>query len=461
MNTRFLFNQMFFLLFSVIMMACSDSGTEVTGDVEVAAVTVSPATLNLNIGETQRLTLTIQPENASAKSGVWSSSDESVATVSDDGTVTAQAEGNVTITVKVGDKSATCEVTVAASASEEEDNNDATLFDLTKLTGAELAKAIADASAAGITRFTLKGDYAALNLVENNPFVGIYMESLDLSGVTGWPEVSNGQAGVPRHAFYDKDIRIQELVLPEAVKAVGSYAFSQCVMLTSVTAPGLQTVEPYAFQYCSALKKVSMPQVTSIGESAFFNSALVEADFPVLTSVGNLAFHQCASLVSVNMPQLTALGEIAPLYADQPIEASVFGKCSALVSVSLPKVTVVGDMVFESCKSLMKIELPEATDIGIFSFRGCSALQEVSLPKAVNINDYAFADCPALRTILLVTPNNIAVYSSAFGESNSQTQNITLTLASQNSSQVDQVETPDGKITYTWNGYEWKHISYK
>lgn len=46
MNTRFLFNQMFFLLFSVIMMACSDSGTEVTGDVEVAAVTVSPATLN-------------------------------------------------------------------------------------------------------------------------------------------------------------------------------------------------------------------------------------------------------------------------------------------------------------------------------------------------------------------------------------------------------------------------------
>ena len=45
---------------------------------------------------------------------VWSTSDESVATVSD-GTVTAKAEGSVTITAKADGASATCEITVTNS----------------------------------------------------------------------------------------------------------------------------------------------------------------------------------------------------------------------------------------------------------------------------------------------------------------------------------------------------------
>ena len=50
-------------------------------------------------------------EDATDKTVVWSSSDEKIAKV-ENGKVTAVAEGEAVITVKAGDKTATCKVTV-------------------------------------------------------------------------------------------------------------------------------------------------------------------------------------------------------------------------------------------------------------------------------------------------------------------------------------------------------------
>ena len=66
-------------------------------------------------GATVQLTATVLPENASNKNVTWSSSNESVATVSSEGVVTAVASGTATITATTADgtnKSATCAVTV-------------------------------------------------------------------------------------------------------------------------------------------------------------------------------------------------------------------------------------------------------------------------------------------------------------------------------------------------------------
>ena len=105
--------KLMFLAIPLGMIACSDSEDEPeTPNVEVTSVTVSPESINMVIGDTERLTLTILPENASVKSGTWASSDEAVATVSQDGTVTAVAEGTAVITVTAGSKSATCNVTI-------------------------------------------------------------------------------------------------------------------------------------------------------------------------------------------------------------------------------------------------------------------------------------------------------------------------------------------------------------
>ena len=63
-------------------------------------------------GESEKLTANPLPWNAEAGAITWSSSDESVATVDENGLVTAVAEGNATITASCGDVEAYCDVTV-------------------------------------------------------------------------------------------------------------------------------------------------------------------------------------------------------------------------------------------------------------------------------------------------------------------------------------------------------------
>ena len=81
----------------------------------VTAITLSHSELKLTVGDTQQLTDTVAPDNASDKTVTWSSSNDEVATVNSDGLVTALAKGTATITCKANDESgvtAVCEVTV-------------------------------------------------------------------------------------------------------------------------------------------------------------------------------------------------------------------------------------------------------------------------------------------------------------------------------------------------------------
>ena len=84
--------------------------------VAVTGVTLDKSTLILEAGDDATLTATVAPDDANDKTVAWTSSDESVATVSDAGKVTAVAAGSATITVKTtdGDHTATCAVTVLA-----------------------------------------------------------------------------------------------------------------------------------------------------------------------------------------------------------------------------------------------------------------------------------------------------------------------------------------------------------
>lgn len=79
--------------------------------VSVSSVSLNKTTLTLTEGESEVLTATVKPDNATDKTVTWSSSDASVAKV-ENGKVTAVKAGSATISAKAGDKSATCTVTV-------------------------------------------------------------------------------------------------------------------------------------------------------------------------------------------------------------------------------------------------------------------------------------------------------------------------------------------------------------
>lgn len=91
-----------------VVTAATDNGLSAVCRVTVAvessgirSVTVTPATGEILIGGTVSLTATVEPSDADYTL-TWSSSDESIATVSEDGTVTGLAKGNVVVTADAG-----------------------------------------------------------------------------------------------------------------------------------------------------------------------------------------------------------------------------------------------------------------------------------------------------------------------------------------------------------------------
>ena len=84
-------------------------------EVAVTALAINKATLSLEAGKSETLTVTVTPNNASNTKVTWESSDATVATVSSLGKVTAVKVGTATITVKSQSNptvTATCAVTV-------------------------------------------------------------------------------------------------------------------------------------------------------------------------------------------------------------------------------------------------------------------------------------------------------------------------------------------------------------
>lgn len=80
---------------------------------KVTKVELNKTSLTLDVNESETLTATITPSNATDKSVTWESSDTNIATV-ENGKVTAVGAGNTTIKATVDGKSATCTVTVTA-----------------------------------------------------------------------------------------------------------------------------------------------------------------------------------------------------------------------------------------------------------------------------------------------------------------------------------------------------------
>lgn len=86
--------------------------------INVTGVSLDRTSAKLSKGSSVVLNATVSPENATVKTLAWSSSNEKVAKVSQDGKVTAVGGGDATITVKTFDqgKTATCKVTVKVVA---------------------------------------------------------------------------------------------------------------------------------------------------------------------------------------------------------------------------------------------------------------------------------------------------------------------------------------------------------
>lgn len=104
---------------AVVISSCGGGGDKPSSgpytppaNLAVSSVSVSPSTSELVIGGTVQLSATVNPSNATDKSVSWSSSNQTIATVTPTGLVTAKAEGSANITANASGKTAVCKVSV-------------------------------------------------------------------------------------------------------------------------------------------------------------------------------------------------------------------------------------------------------------------------------------------------------------------------------------------------------------
>lgn len=323
----------------------------------------------------------------------------------------------------------------------------------------DMKQAIADAAAQGAKHFVLKGDYAPLQLAYGkNPFAEIAVESLDLSGVAGWPVVADGLSGLPDNAFYGH-ATLQQIIFPAEVQVIGTSAFYECKELKHVNAPGVLSVGNGAFSYSKKLEEVIMPEVTTLGQTSFFSTGVKKVDFPKLKTLEGSAFWMCGSLVEVNLPEAVKIGNANDGTESKRTGASVFADCGKLEKISLPKAVEIGESAFSYCKQLKEIDLPMTEKIGMSAFKNCSAVTTIRLPKVTEIRgNHAFTNCTALSALYLTAAGSISMGTNCFGDSGQSASKIDLYL---NADKKDEVKESffSGEMV-EWKNFDWKSITF-
>ena len=113
--------------------------------------------------------------------------------------------------------------------------------------------------------------------------------------------IDEGVTSIGAHTL--ERMQMSEIQIPESVKKIGDYAFSNCGSLTQVVIPAkAETIGGYAFNNCSALASVEFKGTEkSLGESSFRNcSSLTSVDLTGVQRIGKEAFRG-TNLSTVNL----------------------------------------------------------------------------------------------------------------------------------------------------------------
>ena len=222
---------------------------------------IYPTTIGLNEdektltqGETFQLRLNSYSGNPTNKDLIWSTDNETVATVDENGLVTAVGEGTAVITgTSAG---------VAPGATEP-------AFDTCTI------------HVEGV-----EGDY-------------VYT-------------VTDGNVTIEDYLGTDTEIVIPSTIAGKPVTEIGPMSFWMDDNMTSVVIPeGVTTIGKQAFNGNDNLANIKLPStLKTIGERAFWGTAITELNVPEgVTSIGREAFNSCKELSSVTLPEsLTYIG---------------------------------------------------------------------------------------------------------------------------------------------------------
>ncbi len=363
------------------------------------------------VDQTSAVEVAFDPMDATNKNGSWSSSDESVATVDENGVITAVGLGTATITFTTDygfyEASATVEVV------------DSYIADVFVVDGIEYTLTSEQDLTVEVTGYT--EDIASTIVIEpevtyanvtytvtsvaSKAFAHTYM----LSSVTVGVDVGE-------YAFYRSNVSV--LRFSEGVTDIAKSAFSDCYKLRYIVFPStLGTIGANAFHGCSfyAGDEALEPTVENLAGCKFTGPrSHLEMYIPAVGGVFSVDgvkykilsnsgedFTVSVRGFSVESESLTipeSVGYLGLEWSVVSVYSKAFYGCQTLVSVDLGSVSEVGFKAFANCTSLESIIIGE-TAIGEYAFAGCSSLDVLDLLSVVDIGASAFSQCSGLTFV--------------------------------------------------------------
>ena len=294
----------------------------------------------------------------------FTSSNENIVTISEDGTVVGKAEGFASVTVKVlmDDRSTYYSESV-----------DVEVKDPYITTGPSLTHYFGNGGTV-----TIPED---LHLTEIGNFSFANFDYV----LKTEEELAFDDAEATKQ-WYIGEATITKVIIPEGIEKIGAYAFANLTALEEVVLPStLQSIEYGAFYGCSALETISFSSennVQIISQNAFENCDLQgELDLSAACVISNYAFAGNQHLESViTSDALLSIGEYAfagckemetfTVTADKvKYGPYAFTGCQALTSFRV-NAAVLPEGMFYECDELTEVTVgPDVNEIGEFAFR--------------------------------------------------------------------------------------------
>jgi len=364
-------------------------------------------TVSLYPSEQIKIAYELEPWNLKGYKLIWSTTNDKVATVDENGVVTGLKEGNATITLKV-----------------EVDGRVSSLMATTRI------NVKSEFVIEGQTLTAYKGMGGRVVIPDDKGI--LYIGSFAFSLYTTDYEIKIEEDDYDAAKTPASNDSVTSVVIPASVKEVYKYAFYNCTALESVTflkddqGNTCTFVKEFAFANNKKLKTINLENIMLLGTRAFEGCESLETvDTSRVYAMGAQVFKDCTNLKHIDITALRNAGKEVFLNCKslESVDNGIFTKFSESMfkNSGLKSITFNADRIpnncFENCESLENVKVTRnIVYVGKEAFNNCTSLSEVVFEDNAGsefIYEKAFNNCTNLEKVVL--PNSkVAVEGLVF-----------------------------------------------
>ncbi len=210
-------------------------------------------------------------------------------------------------------------------------------------------------------------------------------------------------------AAFSGNSSVTSVYLPY-VTEIGSYAFSECTALKTVTFGNLTVIKNHALHNTAITTLPSLQYTDKIGDYAFARTNITSVTIPDGMVVGEGAFASCEKLVTVSIGDNVDIGKYAFL-----MDSNIFFLKDVTASTNVTEFYVrengLNAYYYRYISPIKVLSIGDNASIGYGAFLGAAEVERITLGDGATIGDYAFYNCSSLKEMDLSGVTSIGEFA--------------------------------------------------